>query len=122
MTGCHFRTTDVFEAGKKAGRGPGCACRAQGPGYVVQDGQYELHRLLGNLLSMELPVDKKLAIMKKEFDIPLEDDIRRDLDTMCNLGQGIFEKGYGLEEIAEIVEKSVEEVEAIIEAGEPVPA
>lgn len=98
------------------------------------DDQYELHRLLGTLLSMELSVDKKLDIIKTEYDIPLEDGIRRDLDTMCNLSQGIFEKGearreavvvkkmyekgYALEEIAEIVEKSVEEVKAIIEDKE----
>ena len=53
---------------------------------------------------------------------------------MCNLSQGIkdaenakiimnmHKKGYTSEQIAEIVEKSVREVEAIIERAEPILA
>lgn len=102
------------------------------------DDKYELHRLLSTLLSMDLSVDEKLEIMEKEYSIPLDDRIREDVSEMCNLSQGIREKatdnalagvimnmhkkGYTSEQIAEIVEKSVREVEAIIEKAEPVLA
>lgn len=51
---------------------------------------------------------------------------------MCNLSQGVFEmgeakiiksmyeKGYSLEQIAEVAEKSLEEVKAIVKEKEPV--
>lgn len=104
--------------------------------------EYGLHRLLGTLFSMDLPADKKLGIIGTEFEIPLDDGIREDVNIMCNLSQGIKEKseargeargksigeakkeaqfihnmhkkGYTSEQIAEIAEKSIEEVEAII--------
>ena len=51
------------------------------------DEAYELHRLLGALLSRELTVDEKLDIIGKEYDIPLEENFRKDMSTMCNLSQ-----------------------------------
>ena len=54
--------------------------------------EYELHRLLGALLSSKLKVDEKLDIIGNEFDIPLESDIRKDVNDMCNLSQGIEDK------------------------------
>ena len=102
--------------------------------------KYELHRLLGALLSKEISVDEKLNIIEKEYDIPVEGSIREDVNVMCNLSQGIKEdgiaigearreanfilnmhkKGYTLEQIADVVEKSVEEIRAIIEERESV--
>ena len=41
------------------------------------DETYELHRLLGALLSRELTVDEKLDIIGKEYDIPLEENFRK---------------------------------------------
>ena len=60
---------------------------------------YELHRLLSALLSSDLEVEDKLDIMEKEYDIPLENDIRKDVKEMCNLSQGIMEEAFeeGLE-------------------------
>ena len=102
------------------------------------DDKYELHRLLSTLLSTGLSVDEKLGIIEKEYSIMVDDRIREDVSAMCNLSQGIREKatdnalagvimnmhkkGYTSEQIAEIVEKSVMEVEAIIEKAEPVLA
>lgn len=98
----------------------------------------ELHRLLSTLLSRELTVDEKLGIIEKEYSIVVDDRIREDVSTMCNLSQGIREKGgaereekiilnmhrkgYTLEQIAECVEKTIEEVEAVIRKREPVLA
>ncbi|MCM1468649.1 MAG: Rpn family recombination-promoting nuclease/putative transposase [Alistipes sp.] len=100
------------------------------------DDKYELHRLLSALLSMELSVNEKLGIMEKEYNISVDDRIREDVEAMCNLSQGIrenatnnaiaevimtmHEKGYTSAQIAEIVKKTVEEVEAVIKKREPV--
>ena len=64
--------------------------------------KYELHRLLGALLFSKLNVDEKLDIIGNEFRIPLESDIRKDVSEMCNLSQGIEERGVekGLAEAA----------------------
>ena len=78
--------------------------------------KYELHRLLSALLSSDLEVEDKLDIMEKEYDIPLENDIRKDVKEMCNLSQGIreeaFEEGqeYGYREGQEKGEKQKEKI------------
>lgn len=102
------------------------------------DDKYELHRLLSALLSMKLSNDEKLEIIEKEYSIPIDDKIREDVNAMCNLSQGIredaansaiaevimtmHEKGFTSAQIAEIVKKTIEEVEAIIKKREPVLA
>lgn len=60
------------------------------------DETYELHRLLGALLSKQLTVDEKLNIMGQEYDIPIEENLRKDVDVMCNLSQGIKEDGIAI--------------------------
>jgi len=60
------------------------------------DETYELHRLLGALLSRELTVDEKLSIIGNEYDIPIEENMRKDVSAMCNLGEGIEEKGIAI--------------------------
>lgn len=94
------------------------------------DDKYELHRLLNTLLSMELSADERLRIIGNEYRILVDDKLRKDVSAMCNLSQGIRDsekakvimnmhrKGYTSEQIAEIVEKSIEEVETVIRKGE----
>ena len=81
---------------------------------------------------------KKLGIMEKEYGIAVDDRIREDVSAMCNLSQGIREKGraegeekiilnmhqnnFTLEQIALATSRSVEEIKAIIEKREPVLA
>ena len=60
------------------------------------DETYELHRLLGALLSRELTVDEKLDIIGNVYDIPLEENFRMDMSTMCNLSQGVKEEGIAI--------------------------
>ena len=60
------------------------------------DETYELHRLLGALLSRELTVDEKLDLIGNEYDIPLEENFRKDMSTMCNLSQGVKEEGIAI--------------------------
>lgn len=106
------------------------------------DDKYELHRLLSAVFSMELSIDEKLGIMETEYGILLNDNMREDVITMCNLSQGIREKGreegearsevrfilnmyhnnFTLEQIALATGKSIEEVDAVIKGREPVLA
>ena len=106
------------------------------------DDKYELHRLLSAALSMELSVDEKLGILETEYGIPLDDKMREEVVTMCNLSQEIREKGraegearseirvilnmyhnnFTLEQIALATGKNMEEVNAVIKAREPVLA
>ena len=39
-------------------------------------------------------MDEKLDIIGNEFQIPLENDIRKDVSEMCNLSQGIEDRAY----------------------------
>lgn len=55
------------------------------------DKKYELHRLLGALLSQTLTVQEKENIMEEEYKIPMEQEMRDEVNTMCNLSQGIRE-------------------------------
>ena len=57
------------------------------------------------MLSQKLTQSEKLNIIEKEYDIPLEEDLRKDVSVMCNLSQGIKEAG-----IAEGMEKGKAEV------------
>ena len=90
------------------------------------DETYELHRLLGALLSKELTIDEKLNIIGNEYDIPIEENFRKDVSVMCNPSQGIvddtkaeiilnmFKKGYTLDHLADVTEKSISEIEKIV--------
>ena len=69
------------------------------------DEMYELHRLLGALFSQVLTQEERLELLDKEYNIPIEDSIRKDVSVMCNLSQGIKEAG-----IAEGMEKGMEKV------------
>ena len=63
-----------------------------------QEENNELHRFLGTIFSQKLAVEEKLHIMKTEYDISEEDDFRKDVNEMCNLGEGIMEEGIAIGE------------------------
>ena len=44
------------------------------------------------LLIQKLKVDKKLDILEKEYDIPMEESIEEEVKTMCNLSEEIEER------------------------------
>ena len=62
-----------------------------------QEENYELHRFLGTIFSQKLAVEEKLHIMKTEYDIS-EENFRKDVNEMCNLGEGIMEEGIAIGE------------------------
>ena len=85
-----------------------------------------MHRLIGALLSSELKEQEKLDIIKHEYNIPISSEFKEDVSVMCNLSQEIvddtkaeiimnmYRKGYTLEQIADVTEKSISEIEEII--------
>ena len=106
------------------------------------DEKYEMHRLIGTLLSGELKEQEKLDIIEHEYNIPISQEFREDVRIMCNLSTGIeerateratektsekfilnmYKKGYTLDQIADVAETGVDEVEAIIKKKEPAKA
>lgn len=106
------------------------------------DEKYEMHRLIGALLSSELEEQEKLDIIEHEYNIPISQEFREDVRIMCNLSTGIeerateratektsekfilnmYKKGYTLDQIADVAETGVDEVEAIIKKKEPAMA
>uniref|UniRef100_UPI0040387BA9 hypothetical protein n=1 Tax=Roseburia inulinivorans TaxID=360807 RepID=UPI0040387BA9 len=89
------------------------------------DEKYEMHRLIGALLSSELKEQEKLDIIEHEYNIPISQEFREDVSIMCNLSQGIEDKaiakivmnmykiGYTPNQIADAVGVSVDDVEAM---------
>ncbi len=95
-----------------------------------------------------MTVAEKLNILEEEYDIPIEENLEREVNYMCNLGEGIEERalekgiilgrnegitvgeailvktmhknGFTAEQIAAATDKDVEEVEAMLADGEPV--
>ena len=55
--------------------------------------KHKLHRLLGALLSERLKEEEKLNILKNEYHISMEKSIKEDVKVMCNLSEGIEERG-----------------------------
>ena len=102
------------------------------------DEKYEMHRLIGALLSSELKEQEKLDIIEHEYNIQISQEFREDVRIMCNLSTGIeerateratektsekfilnmYKKGYTLDQIADVAETGVDEVEAIIKKRE----
>ena len=65
--------------------------------------RYELHRLLGTLLSQTMTAEQKLKLIKQEYDIPVDrNGIREEVNIMCNLSEGVEEMGYAKGEAAGI--------------------
>ncbi len=98
------------------------------------DKNYELHRLIGTLLSSELKEQEKLEILEHEYNIPINNEFREDVRIMCNLSTGIeekttekiilnmYESKFSIEQISMATKKSKSEIEKILRANEPVLA
>ena len=98
------------------------------------DENYEMHRLLGALLSSELKEQEKLDILEHEYNIPINNEFREDVRIMCNLSTGIeektiekiilnmYESKFSLEQISMATKKSKSEIEKIIKDNELVMA
>ena len=93
------------------------------------DEQHELHRFLGALFSKGLTSEERLSIMEEEYHIPSR-VLGKEVETMCNLSQGIeergvekglaeaairmYKKGYSIEQISDILAMDIERVKDIV--------
>ena len=81
------------------------------------------------IFAAEMKPDRKREILSEEYEIPMTEAVR-EVDTMCNFSEGIFEQGErskaiktakkflelrknSIEEIAQCTELSVEEVKEL---------
>lgn len=53
----------------------------------------ELCRMLNTLFSNELEKKERLIKLENGFDISIDNDLKEEVEEMCNLGQGILERG-----------------------------
>ena len=98
------------------------------------DKNYEMHRLIGTLISDELKEHEKLNILENEYNIPTSNEFGEEVNVMCNLSEWIEEKAaeentqkiiikmhknnFSLEQISLATDKSIDEIEAIIKENE----
>ena len=97
------------------------------------DETHELLRFLGTLFSKGLTSEERISIMEKEYDIPSQ-VLGEEVETMCNLGEGIWEdaiaegreanlleqiskklaKGKSLSQIADECEETEERIQELM--------
>jgi len=59
-----------------------------------EDGtEHELLKLLGVLLSSDKKAQEKKEILENEFDIPMTEKMEAEVEYMCNLSDGVEQKG-----------------------------
>ena len=59
---------------------------------LPEDSTQKLHRLLGALFAENVPFEKRCNVLE-EFGIGLVEDQKGMVNRMCNLGEGIWERG-----------------------------
>lgn len=96
-----------------------------------EDGaDHELLKLLDVLLSSDKKAQEKKEILENEFDIPMTEKMQTEVEYMCNLSDGVEQKGIekerirvikkklekskSIEQIADELELSIEDVEDYI--------
>lgn len=103
-----------------------------------KDTKTGLHNLLNILFSTIISAKDKIDLLGSLYKINMNNNIRKDINNMCNLGEGILERGiergikqsesniiinmnlkhYSLEQISDITGKSMEEIKIIISKGQ----
>ena len=64
----------------------------------------DLHYMLGTIFSNDLSSKDKVQLLSEREDMPAGTQIRKELDTMCDLSYGIEERG-----IEKGIEKGIEQ-------------
>ena len=105
---------------------------------VEESNTYRLHRLLETFFSTDLEKEQKKAILENEYAITLNCEMDRSVSEMCNVSEGILQRGIerGIEQklvslicrklrkgkdaetIANELEENLEHVERICEVAE----
>lgn len=94
--------------------------------------ELKLHRMLGVLFAPRMSLADKKDILEREYGILMTKEIKGRLDSMCNLGEGIYEmgieqaradivkrmydKGYSVADISEIVGQKEADVQTILDS------
>ena len=90
-----------------------------------------IHHLLGTMFSSKLTADEKLNIINKQYDIPITDTLKGDVNVMGSISDMYFEhgeahvimnlyhNGYSPEKIAEMTSMDLELIKKIIYECEP---
>ena len=86
------------------------------------------------MLYSNKPPELKREILKNVYDVVISDSIIEEINTMCNLGEGLYENGYNqaiaeeqarqaivIQQILEEKTKALleEKTKALLEAGVP---
>ena len=62
-------------------------------GKYEKETEHDLLRLLGVLLSSDKKANEKKEILENEFDIPMTEKLEAEVENMCNLSDGVEQKG-----------------------------
>ena len=57
-----------------------------------KDEKYELHRLIAALLSDKMRASEKFDLIEREYGMEADDDLRKEVNIMCNLSDGLEER------------------------------
>ena len=76
------------------------------------EGYAGLLEFLEVLFSQDRTADEKKRILESDFDVPMTEQFESEVRQMCNLSEGVFEKGYerGIEQGLEQGEKKFAEL------------
>ena len=56
----------------------------------------KVNKLLNTLLSKSIKLDDKKEMLRNQFNIDTSIELEGDLNTMCNLSDGVFEEAHEL--------------------------
>ena len=68
------------------------------------------------MFSKGLTSDERISIMEEEYDISSQ-DLGKDVETMCNLGEGIWEDGME-EKLLELISKKLAKGKSIAQIAD----
>ena len=70
-----------------------------------EEAEHELLRLLDVLLISDKDADAKKEILENEFQIPMTERMETEVESMCNLSDGVEQRGIEREHIRAIQKK-----------------
>ncbi len=85
-----------------------------GLGKVEDTQPMTILNMLDTLLYSDKPSEEKRNILKNVYNIPISDSIIEEVNTMCNLGEGIYERAYN-KAVAEIQANQATVIQQLIE-------
>ena len=63
--------------------------------------QDDVIKMLSVLLSRNLDAQERMNILEKDFNIAMTEEVKQEVDEMCNLSKGIREEGEAIGELKE---------------------